>query len=197
LPPGPALNERDSVVVRAIESEGLSTFTFDGVRRLTGVHPETLSRSLLRLEEEGTIARIPEGYAVVRGKAQRVQPAHLGEKRVQILSTFLPYGVTAAGVASTLRGRWFDRVRWVGMSEGDEEMVLKWTTEDGSVLIDLRLSEGQMEVEARVKKDDDIALAVRAAHQLMARISRLYPSRRQAGRRSLAVPIGYFRPLAM
>ena len=59
-----SLSERDADVLSLLETEGLATFTFDGLKRRTGLHPETLSRILVRLEEEGIIRKEPEGYSV-------------------------------------------------------------------------------------------------------------------------------------
>jgi DNA-binding transcriptional ArsR family regulator len=192
------LSERDAEVVRAIEEEGLSLFTFDGLRRITGAHPETLSRTLERLEEDGMVVRSPEGYSMTdkaRG-AVALRAAPDAGKRVPILHTFLPYGASLGAIVSALKGRWFDRLRWVGLAESEEGVVMKWVTDDGSVLIDARLSAGQMDIEAKIKKEEDLAGAVRAAHQLMGRISRLYSSQRP-GARPLLMQIGYFAPYAM
>jgi DNA-binding transcriptional ArsR family regulator len=192
------LNERDAEVVRTIEEEGLSVFTFDGLRRITGTHPETLSRALERLEEDGMVVRSPEGYSTTdkaRG-AVTLRPAYDSGKRVPILRTFLPYGASTGVIVSALKGRWFDKMRWVGLAEGDDAVVMKWVTDDGSALIDARFSAGQLEVDARIKDESALAGAVRAAHQLMGKISRLYASNRP-GTRTMLMQIGYFTPYAM
>jgi hypothetical protein len=189
---------RDAEVVRAIEEEGLSVFTFDGLRRITGAHPETLSRSLERLEDDGFVARSPEGYSVT-GKVKgsfALKPASSGGKTVPILHTLLPYDASAGKIASALKGRWFDTIRWVGMAEIDEGFVMKWVTDDGSALIDAKFAAGQLDIEARVARESDFPKAVRAAHQLVGRISRLYASPRPGSRVGL-MRIGYFRPYAM
>jgi DNA-binding transcriptional ArsR family regulator len=192
------MSDRDAEVVRAIEEEGLSLFTFDGLRRITGAHPETLSRALGRLEEDGIIVRSPDGYSTTdRTRAVgHIRPAGEGERPVPILHTFLPYGATVGGLVSALKGKWFDRMRWVGLSETEEGVVLKWVADDGSALIDVRMSGGQLDVGARVRREADLAGAVRAAHQLMGRISRLYGSPRP-GRGAALMRIGYFEPYAM
>ncbi len=192
------LSDRDAEVVRTIEEEGLSVFTFDGLRRITGAHPETLSRALERLEEEGMIVRSSDGYSTT-GKAKELvalRPAYTIGKRVPILHTFLPNGASVRIIVSALKGRWFDRMRWVGMAESEEGVVMKWVTDDGSAVIDAKLSAGLLDVEARIKKDADLPSAVRAAHQLMGRISRLYASPRPGAKPSL-MQIGYFTPYAM
>ncbi len=196
--PGSSLSTRDAEVVRAIEEEGLSVFTFDGLRRITGAHPETLSRALERLEEEGMVMRSAEGYSTTdkAKEAVSLRPAYSSGRGVPILHTFLPRGASLGMIVSALRGRWFDRMRWVGMAESEEGVVMKWITDDGSAVIDARLSGGQLDVEARLKKESDLPKAVRAAHQLLARISRLYASPRP-GSRTMLMQIGYFTPYAM
>ncbi|HEY6283405.1 MAG TPA: hypothetical protein VIW22_05715 [Nitrososphaerales archaeon] len=193
-----AMSPRDEEVFRAIGEEGLSIFTFDGLRRITGVHPETLSRSLERLEEDGILAKSPEGYSVT-DKAKStfgLRPAYGGDKRVPILHTFLPHGASAGVVISALKGRWFDTIRWVGMAESEEGVVMKWVTDDGSAVVDARFASGQLDIEARVVKEADLPKAVRAAHQLMGRISRLYSSGRP-GSKVMMMHIGNFKPYAM
>ncbi len=194
----PIVNLRDAELVRTIDEEGLSVFTFDGLRRITGAHPETLSRSLERLEDDGFVVRSPEGYSVT-GKAREsldLRSAHGDARRVPILHTFLPYEASAGTIVSALKGRWFDTIRWVGMAQSDQGFVMKWVTEDGTAMIDARFSAGVLDIEAKVAKDSDLPKAVRAAHQLMGRISRLYASPRPGGRPAL-MRIAYFSPYAM
>jgi DNA-binding transcriptional ArsR family regulator len=184
--------------VRTIEEEGLSVFTFDGLRRITGAHPETLSRSLGRLEDGGLVVKSPEGYSVTEKarEALALRPAYGGGRRVPILHTFLPYEASTGTIVSALKGRWFDTIRWVGMAETEEGLVMKWVTEDGAAMIDAKFSAGQLDIDAKVAKDSDLPKAVRAAHQLMGRISRLYSSPRPGAKLAL-MRIGYFTPYAM
>ncbi len=188
---------RDAEVVRVIESEELSVFTFDGLRRITGSHPETLSRALGRLEEDGFLTRSPDGYSATdKIRPTGARPMFEDWDRVPILHTFLPYGASLSELVSSLQGRWFDKLRWVGIAENEEGVAMKWVTDDGLVMIDVKLSAGQLDVEARMKDKAGLAEAVRAAHQIMGRVSRLYSKQRPSGRPSL-LRVGYFRPYAM
>jgi len=193
-----AMSPRDAEVVRTIEEEGLEIFTFDGLRRITGAHPETLSRSLERLEDGGIVVKSPEGYSVT-DKAREsfaARPVYSGARRIPILHTFLPYEASTGTIISALKGRWFDTIRWVGTAETEEGFVMKWVTEDGTATIDAKFSSGQLDVDARVAKEADLPKAIRAAHQLIGRISRLYASPRPGARPAL-MRIGYFKPYAM
>jgi len=196
--PGCATSGRDSDVIRTISEQELSVFTFDGLRRLLGAHPETLSRSLDRLEESGMLTKSPDGYTTTpRAKiAYGIKAAAASGRWVALLHTFLPYGASQRVVVSALKGRWFDKMRWVGMTETDEGSVLKWVTDDGTVLINAKFESGQLDIEARVSKDSDIPGAVRAAHQLVARISRMYQSPRPGAAPSF-LRIGHFTSRAM
>src|SRR4030066_394595 len=62
--PDYSLGERDTDVLSVINSEDLTLFTFDGLKRRLGLHPETLSRILARLEEEGLLKKENHGYKV-------------------------------------------------------------------------------------------------------------------------------------
>jgi DNA-binding transcriptional ArsR family regulator len=192
------VSARDAEVVRTIEEEELSVFTFDGLRRITGTHPETLSRSLERLEDSGYVVKSPEGYSVTDKARESIvlKPANGGARRVPILHTFLPYEASASTIVAALKGRWFDTIRWVGMAESEDGFVMKWVTDDGSALIDAKFSAGQLDIDAKLAKEADLPKAVRAAHQLMGRISRLYSSPRPGAKLAL-MRIGYFTPYAM
>src|SRR3989442_15971737 len=74
------LTPRDTGVLQTVMEEGLTVFTFDGLKRLTGLHQEKLSRIIDRLEEEGLLEKVVEGYRVTaRGNEtvpRALTPAH-------------------------------------------------------------------------------------------------------------------------
>ncbi len=65
------LTARDTDVIQAVVEEGLTVFTFDGLKRLVGLHQEKLSRIIDRLEEEGFVEKVPEGYNCPVASPQR------------------------------------------------------------------------------------------------------------------------------
>ena len=191
------MSARDAEIVRAIAEEELSVFTFDGLKRITGAHPETLSRTLERLEEDGVVVKSPGGYSLT-GRAREaleLSPVGTGPKSISILHTYLPYAASAGKIVEALKRRWFDNIRWVGTSDGEDGPIMKWITDDGSVLILMKFGSGQLDIEAKVASEVDLSKAVRGAHQLMGRISRLYASPRN--RKVTLLRIGHSAPYAM
>jgi len=55
-------DDREREVLKLLSSEQNALFSFQGLRRRLGLHQETLTRTLKRLEEAHVIERSPEGY---------------------------------------------------------------------------------------------------------------------------------------
>src|SRR5713101_693586 len=138
------ITSRDSSILQAIQDEGLTVFTFDGLKRMLGVHQEKLSRVLDRLEDEGLLEKVPEGYSVtLRGSELIPRPLNSAQPRIPIVQSLLPQDIDLSRIISGLKGRWFGSLRWLGYSQTDEGLVLKWITED-SFLIDAKSTENYL-----------------------------------------------------
>jgi hypothetical protein len=177
----PQLSERDAEVLRFLGEEDLLGFTFEGLRRRLGTHSETLSRILHRLEEQMILEKTPDGYHVThKGKEMiGVRPiASSAQHRVPILRTLLPYGRGSREVISSLKGRWFGPLRWLGYSEDERGTTMKWVTGDGAVQIDAVFSEGELTIEGNVREGKDLTDAIRASYELVGHLSRVTPSGR-------------------
>ncbi len=185
-----SLSERDVDVLTFLSEEEFHFFTFEGLKRRLGLHPETLSRILDRLEAEGIVKKSSEGYTVTKeiAKHLRQQGGNGGENRLMLLQTFLPSDLPVEELISNLRGRWFGLLRWLGLSENFEGVVLKWVTEDGDIQVDAKVTMNALTIEAKFLHGYNQNLALRAAYQLMTHISKL-SSRTRA---PLARHVGYF-----
>ena len=168
------LSPRDTGILQAIQEEGLTVFSFDGVKRLVGVHQEMLSRILTRLEDEGLLKRVAEGYRLTPKAAHLLRPMSLVAPRVPIVQSLLPQDVNMQEVITGLKGRWFGSLRWLGYTQNEEGTTLKWITDEENVQIDAKFTDTYLSIEAKIPEGKDSSKAVRAAHQLLGHVSRLY-----------------------
>jgi hypothetical protein len=173
--PASSLGDRDSNILTFLSEEDFTFFTFEGLKRRLGLHPETLSRILNRLEQEGIVKKTSEGYTVTReiAKHLKLHQTNTNESRVSLLQTYLPSDIPVQQLISSLRGRWFGLLRWLGLSETNESITLKWITEDGDIQIDAKITETQLNIEAKFLHHTNLNRALKAAYQLMAYIGKL------------------------
>lgn len=194
--PDSSFNERDLNVLNLIGEEGLTIFTFDGLKRRLGVHQETLSRILSRLEDQGLVEKQAEGYRVTARVKEFVQSPTLNtnEPRMPIMQTILSPDIPVQQLVSNLSGRWFGVLRWLGYSENKEGISLKWITEDGGIQVNANFSDNQLSIEAKPLHDKNLSAALRASYQLMGYIAKFYSGR---SRVSHVAYFGDFKPYLM
>jgi hypothetical protein len=77
-------------------------------------------------------------------------------------------------------------LRWLGSTEGQGGVTLKWITEDGSIQVNANISETALDIDAKFLRDRDLNMALTASYQLMTYIGRL------CSRRQLVRNVGYF-----
>lgn len=175
---GLEIGQRDMEVMRFIAEEGLLGFTFEGLKRRLGTHPETLSRILDRLEEQSVLEKAEGGYHVTqKGRAVAgLRQLSASEARVTLLKTLLPRVENPQEAALQLRGRWFGPLRWLGYSDDEKGAIMKWITEDGSIQVDAIFANDELTIEGRIREGRDLTDAIKAAHQLVGYISKVYPA---------------------
>ena len=187
-----SLSERDADVLSLIETEGLATFTFDGLKRRTGLHPETLSRILTRLEEEGIIRKEREGYSVNPKITQlKLQPSQKETPSTPLIQTYLPSDLMTQQLILKLKGKWFGVLRWLGISEGSQGVTLKWITEDGGIQISANIAGSSLNIDAKFLTNNNLNLALKASYQLMSIIGKVCISSQTASV-AMARNVGYF-----
>jgi DNA-binding Lrp family transcriptional regulator len=181
LPSDYTLSDRDTDVLSIIDEEDLTTFTFDGLKRRLGLHPETLSRILSRLEDEGIVKKTPEGYKVTPKLTRlKLHTSRHETQSVSLLQTYLPSNMLTQQLISALNGKWFGILRWLGISETSDGVTLKWITEDGGIQIAANIIGNALIIDAKFIRDNNLDLALKAAYQLMAHVGKLYSRTRLA-----------------
>jgi DNA-binding transcriptional ArsR family regulator len=171
-------SERDTNVLDVIEEENLASFAFEGLKRRLGIHPETLSRVLYRLEDQGIVEKGVEGYKVT-SKAKELLKLHsfsTSAPTMHLLQTLLPPNISIQQVVSNLKGKWFGVLRWLGYSKNNESITLKWITEDGGTIIAANFQPGQLGINAKMLWEKNLNVALQASYQLMGYIAKLLPN---------------------
>jgi DNA-binding transcriptional ArsR family regulator len=187
-----SLSERDADILALIETEDLATFSFDGLKRRTGLHPETLSRILSRLEEEGIIKKEHEGYRVTPKIAElKLQQPRIEAPTTPLIQTFLPSDLMTQQLILQLKGKWFGMLRWLGITENSQGITLKWITEDGGIQVAANIQGTVLNIEAKFLTNNNLNLALKASYQLMSLIGKFAISA-QSAKPSVARTVGYF-----
>ena len=140
------IKEPDQGVIRTLEADG-GTMAFQGLRRRMNIHQEKLSRALQRLEEDGYVLHTSKGY-LLTPKGSSLAQRRLTETPKAystILQSFLPGDISPSTMAHHLEGRWFNNLRWQGIKDEGDQIILRWVTEATGVevVIAPRLGPGQ------------------------------------------------------
>lgn len=187
-----SFSERDADVLALIETEELATFTFDGLKRRTGLHSETLSRILSHLEEEGIVKKEHEGYRVNPKITElKLNTPHKETPTTPLIQTFLPSDLMTQQLILSLKGKWFGILRWLGISENNQGLTLKWITEDGAIQIAANIQGTALNIEAKFLTSNNVNAALKASYQLMSLIGKLCTTS-QSSRQGIARNVGYF-----
>lgn len=163
--------------VRELLTELPGSVAFQGLRRTLGVHPESLTRALRRLERDGAVERTQEGYRLAgtvapRGRKDRLlHPVHPAtprwetEPRVELR---LSPGEDASRMLGHLAGRWFGDFRWVGSFQEGERTTLLWVSRSGREQLGLEVVGDRLRIHHQGPvPEGDVPERPRAAYELL------------------------------
>ena len=155
--------------------DSASNFAFQGLKRKLGIHQETLSRALRRLESDQLVEHTEDGYRLtLRGLAVTGKSPKGGARSLRILETYLPSDIEASELISKLKYTWFSALRWFGYKETGEGAILTWLTEDGNTQIKAHFQGARLFIEIDSDDDEKLNVAITFAHELMNRIFKEY-----------------------
>lgn len=160
-------------------------YTFNGLVRKLGMHQQSLSRALHRLEDAGLVQKTESGYKLSRNlrsilvKKSRINLESLSKRIskqqaqfVQILQLYIPTIVEVEEVVGKLLGKWFGNLRWIGLIEGDGGYVLQWANSD-KFQVNLKIISRYAVVESNATGDKDRAEAMVSAHRIFEQITKI------------------------
>jgi DNA-binding transcriptional ArsR family regulator len=168
------LDEREREVLKFLSSEQNSYYSFQGLRRRLGLHQETLTRTLKRLEEAHAIERSPQGYKLRGNGASYSFNVRTSQPLPKpIIDAYLPAQVDVTVLFQKLRGRWFSNFRWLGYSRDGEQLSMSWISEDGQIQLQARIGSGKIIIAADSLDSSIESDHVAAAYQLFDHVSKI------------------------
>lgn len=159
---GRPLDERVLTTLQSLSGR----LAFSGLRRFLGTHPESLARSLRRLEREGLVERVDGGY---RALAPAPTVDSRSDRGLRSLAQVeLPPGTSPRTILGRLAGRWFGTLRWVGLLERPDGELLAWARREGGGLVLLGVRARTLSVYLpSLRGDEDPGEAEEAAYELL------------------------------
>jgi DNA-binding transcriptional ArsR family regulator len=168
------LDDREREVLKLLAREHNTYFSFQGLRRRLGLHQETLTRTLKRLEEAHAIERSTTGYKL-RNPINTFSfdvPTSEGYSK-PVIEAYLPAEVNVTVLFQKLRGHWFSDFRWLGYSQDGNQLSMSWISEDGRMQVQARIGSGKITVAAGSLANDDDPRRIPAAYQIFEHITKV------------------------
>jgi DNA-binding HxlR family transcriptional regulator len=172
-------------------------YTFNGLARKLGMHQQSLSRSLHRLESSGLVKKSQAGYQLSKSlrsimvKKSQLDLENISKKIsrqhmqfVQVLQLYIPAVVEVEEIVSKLVGKWFGELRWIGLIEGDGGYILQWSNSD-RFQVNLKIVSRYAIVESNAMGDKDKAESVISAYRIFEQIARVFQKVKSGTRNAL------------
>ena len=167
------LDDRELEVLKLFSIDQNAHYSFQGLRRRLGLHQETLTRTLKRLEDANAIERSPDGYKLrhaPNGFSFTIPTTQPNPK--PIVEAYLPAQVDVTVLFQKLRGRWFSNFRWLGYSHDGNTLSMSWISEDGRVQLQARINGGKITIGADSQANEAQSEQIAAAYQLFDHITK-------------------------
>ena len=188
-------SQNDLIILKSLgEDEDAREQSFQGIRRKLGLHQETLSRALHRLQRDGFVERLNHAYRISPkgiltlggdrpklpeiGKLDAVDPYS-----VSLLRARLPPDVNVSDLVSSLSYKWFGNLRWLGSTQTPGSATMSWITDDTGLKISVRIKEEVLTIETFPSDPDSISEATRGAFELFDHVSKALKGRSSLGSR--------------
>ena len=175
----------DFAILRAMgDDDGAQDISFQGIKRKLGLHQETLSRALHRLQRDGYVERLEKAYRISQkgiSTISQVQPrTHRLEASdpysVTLLHAILPQGFNVDSLVDSLSYKWFGNLRWLGSTQSPNSTTLSWMTNESGLKISVKVKDDTLTIETYPRDSRSISDATRSAFELFDQVSRALKS---------------------
>jgi len=167
--------------ILAVLNEAGSNYSFKGLMRKLGLHQQSLSRALHRLEEMGIVEKSPDGYRLTdvhNSIARKDLPRPpMCREYIQLLQTYIPVSVKASEIVRLLIGKWFKNLRWLGMIESGTGYTLQWASDDGSFQINLKMILDYIIIETNASTEKEKVQAMVGSYAIYEQITKVMQNR--------------------
>ena len=168
------LDEREIEVLKLLSSEQNAHFSFQGLRRRLGLHQETLTRTLKRLEDARAIERSPDGYTLRKpGNSFSFTVRTNPPNSKPVVEAYLPAQVDVTVLFQRLRGRWFGNFRWLGYSHDGNLLSMSWISDDGHMELQAKINSDKITIGADMHGGNNESERMAAAYQLFDHIAKI------------------------
>jgi DNA-binding transcriptional ArsR family regulator len=168
------LDDRELEVLKLLSSDQNAYYSFQGLRRRLGLHQETLTRTLKRLEEAHAIEHSPDGYKVRSSGNTFSFTVRTGQPNPKpVIEAYLPSQIDVTILFQKLRGRWFSNFRWLGYSHDGNILSMTWISEDGRMQLQARINSGKITIAADTYTSQNESEQIAAAYQLFDHITKV------------------------
>jgi DNA-binding MarR family transcriptional regulator/DNA-binding IscR family transcriptional regulator len=190
------LRNNDTKILKLLDQEPGSNYSFNGFIRKLHVHQQSLTRALKRLEDLRLIEKSQIGYRLTTNGGSlmtflttknstnnyarnRDQVSdRKREKRncyVQLLQTRISVDVKPEEIIGKLVGKWFNNLRWVGLVESEGGgYTLQWVSDDSnSFQIILRVISKYLTVETNASTDKEKIEAMIGSYRIFEEITKI------------------------
>lgn len=173
-------NSTDLAILKAIGSEDAQQFSFQGIRRKLGLHQETLSRALHRLQRDGYVRHFEHAYAISeKGQSTLSEGGKISNPvrqkdpySVVLLHSILPEDLDIQTLVDSISYKWFGNLRWLGSSQKSRISTLSWITNETGITISVRIQDSTLTIETDPGTSGAISEATRSAYELFDNISK-------------------------
>jgi DNA-binding Lrp family transcriptional regulator len=172
----------DLEILRAIgDDSDARDLSFQGIKRKLGLHQETLSRALHRLQRDGYVERLEHAYRASRkgldtisaGNRHSISRDMSNEPySVVLLRAILPSDLDVRSVTESLSYKWFGSLRWLGSTLAPDSATLSWITSETGLKISVRIKGDTLTIETFPQNSSSVSEATRSAFELFDHVSR-------------------------
>ena len=172
-------HDNDSKILSLLNQEAGTYYSFKGLMRKLNLHQQSLTRALGRLEQLGLVKRSEHGYKLNDIEQSGTAVARKPSAYRHLLQAYIPPGIEPREIVRKLSGRWFSRIRWIGLIESETSYMLQWINEDNSFQINVRIIWDHIIIETNAVSDRDKIEAVVASFKILDQIVKLLQGRLQ------------------